>query len=353
MTSNTVDSLRRFSEVCEDIKNTSSKNEKLRILSNYLRRLDDESLKIACRLFSGEIFPPEQDLEFQIGYSTLVGIIMEICGIDDEYFKKVYLEHGDLGEVAEKILAKKTVEPLFKKEYVLIKFYEELKKLATIKGKGSFSEKKKLLKRLYLNMSPLEAKYLTKIITGEMRIGLVAGLVVEGLAQAYVRKYEEVNEAYLLINDLGDVALLAKYDKLREATLEPLHQTNFMLAEAMQTAEEIEKYFEKQLICEYKLDGVRVQCHKKDEVVRIFTRRGRESSTSFPEIVNALKKISHDYIIDGEIIAFRDERPLPFSLLQHRLQRKEITEKLMKEVPLTLFTYDVLYLDGEVLYKKT
>jgi DNA ligase-1 len=353
MVSDSFNSLKTFAEVCERVKATASKNLKIEILSEYLKKLDDTSLRIACSLLSGEIFPPWQIIELQVGYSTLVGILTELSGKDRRTLEKVFLRYGDLGETAEDILTKKSIAPLFSEEYTLISFHDRLTKIAEMTGKGSHSEKKKALSGLYLNMSPIESKYLTKILTGEMRIGLVAGLVIEGITAAFGQKFDEVNEAYLLTYDIGETTILAKCNNLKDAKLEPLHQTNFMLAEAMQTPEEIEEYFEKPMICEYKLDGIRAQCHKKGDIVKIFTRRGNESGNSFPEIVQALSKITHDFIIDGEIVAFDKGKILPFSLLQHRIQRKVITRKVVNEVPLTIFVYDILFLDGESVYKKT
>lgn len=353
MSTITEESFMRFAQVCEELRNTSSKNDKVNIVSQYISKLDDDGLRIACGLLSGEIFPPYENVELMIGYSAIVKVILDLGNLESKSFDKIFIEYGDLGEAAERILAKKFVEPLFGVDYTLIGLYRELHRLAEASGKGSYSEKKKILEGLYLNLSPLETKYLTKILTGEMRIGFVAGLVVEAISEASKQKSEEVNEAYLLTNDLSETAVLSRYGNLSSARLEPLHQTNFMLADAMQTAEEIQKYFGKELICEYKLDGIRAQCHKKKDLVKIFTRRGNESGNSFPEIQASLREISGDYIIDGEIIAFKNGKPLPFSLLQHRLQRKEITERLINEVPLTIFIYDILYLNGEPLYKKT
>lgn len=346
-------SFQTFAITCENMRKTSSKNLKVEILANYLRLLDGENLKVACRLLSGEIFPSHESLELQVGYSALVNIIKELSGKDDETLRRTYLRYGDLGEAAEEILSAKVIEPLVRERYTLVDIEEKLRKVTEISGKGSYQEKRQTLLGLYLNMTPLESKYFTKLLTGEMRIGLVAGLVVEGITKAFNQKYEEVNEAYLLTNDIGKTAYLARLNRLSDARLEPLCQTNFMLAEAMQTAQEITEYFGKKLICEYKLDGVRAQCHKKGELVRIFTRRGNEATNSFPEIAEGLREIPHDYIFDGEIVAYMNNKVLPFTLLQQRLQRKEISEDLMQKIPLSLFVYDVLYLDGRPVYKET
>ena len=340
-----------FSQVCERVKSTMSKNMKIRIVSEYLKNLDDENLKVACDLFSGQIFPPWEGIELQVGYSTLLDILREVSGLNDKILVETIIKHGDLGEAAEEILTKRTIRPLFEEKYDLVQVYARLRKVAEVTGKGSVYEKKKILTGLYLNMTPLEAKYLTKVLTGEMRIGLVSGLIIESIAEAFNRVFDEVNEAFLLINSVGETAILAKYGKLSEAKLVLLRPTNFMLAESMQSAEEIVDYFRKELVCEFKLDGVRVQCHKKGDVVKIFSRKANEVSAQFPEIVEDLLKIDHDFIFDGEVLAFKNGRPLPFSKLQTRLQRKYVDEKIVSEIPLMLFVYDILYFDGEPLYK--
>ncbi len=341
-----------FAETCENVRGTSSKNMKIEIVSKYLRGLEDGDLKIACNLLSGQIFPPWENIELQVGYSTLLDILKEVSGLNGNILRDIIIKHGDLGDASEEILGRRVIKPLVEEKYDLSKIYSLLRKVAESTGKGSFLEKKRILTGIYLNMTPLEAKYFTKILTGEMRIGLVGGLIIESISEAFGRRFDEVNEAFLLINDVGETAILAKYGRLSEAKLELLHPTNFMLAESMQSAEEVIKYFRKELVCEFKLDGVRVQCHKKGNVVRIFSRKGNEVSKQFPEIVGDLLKIGNDFILDGEIIAFKDEKPLPFSKLQQRLQRKYVDEKLVEEIPLALFVYDILYFDNEPCYKK-
>ncbi|MCX8189310.1 MAG: ATP-dependent DNA ligase [Nitrososphaeria archaeon] len=341
-----------FAEICEKVRGTSSKNMKIEIVSEYLKRLGDEDLKIACNLFSGQIFPPWENIELQVGYSTLLDILKEVSGLNDNTLREIIIKHGDLGEASEEILKRRVIKPLIEEKYDLSQIYSQLRKVAETTGKGSFLEKKRILTGIYLSLTPLEAKYFTKVLTGEMRIGLVSGLIIESISEAFTRRFDEVNEAFLLINDVGETAVLAKYGRLSEAKLELLHPTNFMLAESMQSAEEVEKYFRKELVCEFKLDGVRVQCHKKGEIVRIFSRRGNEVSKQFPEIVEDLLKIDNNFIFDGEIIAFKNERPLPFSKLQQRLQRKYVDEQLIEEIPLVLFVYDILYFDNEPVYKR-
>jgi len=346
------DSFLTFSQVCERVKGTASRNLKIETVSKYLRTLNDEDLKIACNLFSGQIFPPWEGLEVQVGYSTLLDVLKEVSGLSDNALMEIIVSHGDLGEAAEEILARRVIRPLVEEKYSLSKVYAKLRRMAESSGKGSFLEKKRILTGMYLNMTPLESKYLTKVLTGEMRIGLVSGLIVESVAEAFKRGFDEVNEAFLLVNDVGETAVLAKHNRLSEAKLELLHPTNFMLAEPMQSSDEVEEYFGRELVCEFKLDGVRVQCHKKDNVVKIFSRRGNEVSGQFPEIVEDLLKLDHNFILDGEVLGFKDGRPLPFSKLQQRLQRKHVDSKIIEEVPLMLFVYDILFLDGEPLYKK-
>ena len=140
MASDSFNSLKTFTEVCERVKATTSKNLKIEILSEYLKKLDDTSLRIACGLLSGEIFSPWQIIELQVGYSTLVEILTELSGKDRKTLEKVFLRYGDLGETAEDILTKKSIAPLFSEEYTLISFHDRLTKIAEMTGKGSYSE---------------------------------------------------------------------------------------------------------------------------------------------------------------------------------------------------------------------
>jgi DNA ligase-1 len=336
----------KFCEVCERVSKTTKKLEKIACLSSFLSQLNDKELEVTSRLLSTRIFPPTSGLQLDVGYSILVRAIKEVSGKGDDELSNSYLKHGDLGKVAEELLQNKALSPLFAQQLTITSFYNYLKKIAKAKGEGSVDEKKRLIVGLLTQATSLEAKYIVKILTGEMRIGVVEGLVEESIARAFHVSLEKVRRGVLVSGDFGKVAVMAKNGKLDRLDIEPFSPIQFMLAETMQTPEEIYSYFKKRLVAEYKFDGVRVQVHKKGRKVLIFSRRLDDITNSFPEVVKSLLSIPNDFIVDGEVVAIKGNKPLSFNLLQQRLRRKNVNKKIIEEIPVTLFCYDILYLDG-------
>ena len=192
-----------------------------------------------------------------------------------------------------------------------------------------------------------------------MRIGLVEGLVELALAKAFNYHINDVREAMLVSGDIGHVAILAKNRMLNTAEVRPLRPLSFMLADVMFTVAEVISYYNKALICEYKYDGIRVQLHKFKDETKMFSRKLDDITSAFPELVEAAKNVTlpsssfrnSDFILDGEIMAFRNSKPLHFQELQKRLRRKKFTEKFTEIVPVVYIVFDILYLGGEQLIK--
>jgi DNA ligase 1 len=178
---------------------------------------------------------------------------------------------------------------------------------------------------------------------------VVEGLVELALAKAFGRDVQAVRQAMLLSGDIAQVALLAKKDALSTAIMKPLTPLSFMLADVMFSAEEIAQYYNKPLICEFKYDGVRVQLHKFSDKVRMFSRKLEDVTNSFPEIASAVALLPAEFILDGEVLAYRDGRPLHFQELQKRLRRKAVTDHMIGEIPIVYIPYDIMYLDGQPL----
>jgi DNA ligase-1 len=341
-----------LAEVCEKIKETTSKLEKISKLGNFLKNLNDEELSATIRLLNSEILPPWYNKEIQVGYSTLSSIILEISGSSKEEFFKVYVKQGDLGETAEELLKKgKALNPLIQEKLTILKVYKTLLKTSEYSGEGSYQSKKNSLLNLFINASPIEAKYLVKIITGELRIGLSEGLLEESLAYALGIPLSNLREKVLILPDLAEVAIKIRNGKYEEIDLELLRPTSFMLAEPMSSPEEIANYFNKELIAEYKYDGIRAQIHKKGNNIRIFSRRLDEISFYLPEIVDSISRIKGDFILDSEIISIKNNKVVPFNILQRRLRRKNIDKKLIEEIPLRAIVYDILFYNGKQVYK--
>jgi DNA ligase 1 len=342
-----------FATVLEQVRGTTGKNEKVKSLAAFLRTLEPEEVEFVARFATGRASLKGSVDETQMGYSTIMEALRELTGLKPAEVSRIYLRHGDLGEVVEEALSEKKETTLFQDESLSVKeVAETFDAMTRAKGKGSTSLKRSYLKALLFRANPVEAKYVVKILTKEMRIGLVDGLVEEAIAQAYDLDGKAVREAHLLLGDIGLLARQAQSGGISGVRLELMRPTNFMLAEPMQTAEAIASYFGgNELYAEYKYDGVRAQIHKRGSEVKIFSRRLEEITASFPELVKAAGEIGHSFIADGEIVPFKDGRPLSFQLLQRRLRRLDAVEEARSGAPVRYFCFDLLLLDGVDIYR--
>lgn len=341
--------LSEFAEVCEKIKATASKNQKIRLVANYLLKLGREDLPLACRLFTSRVFPPWDARAVNISYSTVSEALKEITGVGEEELKATYIKYGDLGSAAEELLKVKKVTTLIHNPLTLQGVYRALDAAASRKGEGAAEVRQRILEGLLASCSPLEAKYLVKVLCGEMRIGLNEGLLEEAIASAYGRSLKLVREAGLIVADIGESALVALDGAFDSINLRIFHPTNFMLAEEMPSPQDVADYFRCDLYAEYKYDGVRAQIHTDGGEVRIFSRRLEDVTGSFPELSKPFA--GKEVILDGEIVPYRGG-PLPFKTLQRRLHRKTITRDLLEEAPAVYFAFDILYYDGETCIRK-
>ncbi len=344
-----------LAEALEKVRLTRGKNDKVSTLAALLAKLKGEDeVEFTARFAAGRSTRKGSEDETQVGYSTLVDVLRETTGVTESELGKSYLKHGGLSETFAEFIGRRKEATLFDGQGAglsILDVASTFERITAAHGKGSSGLKKELVKSLILrSQTPLEAKYIVKILSKEMRIGLVEGLVEEAVAQAFGGELgrEKVKEAYLMLGDIGLLAREAKGGRLADVRIEPMRPTNFMLAEPMASPEEIAEYFkESELYAEYKYDGVRAQVHKKGGEVRVFSRRLEDITSSFPEVVEAVKASVHDLILDGEIVAFDEEKgPLSFQLLQRRLRRADTGES-MRIAPVSYFCFDVLYIDGK------
>ena len=197
----------------------------------------------------------------------------------------------------------------------------------------------------------LEAKYILKIITGDLRIGLKESLVEEAIAKAYDEPFARVQRANMLLGDIGTTLKLAAEHRLDDAQMRLFHPIGFMLASPAVNAEEAFEYFEHAQV-EDKYDGIRAQAHVGDGRVRLFSRTLDDVSQSFPELIATLGKVPGEVIFDGEIVAWQHDEDgghaMPFSSLQQRLGRKQVSQELLAAVPVAYVVFDVIFASGEV-----
>src|SRR3989442_6750736 len=350
--------MRPLAEVLEAVSGTTSKLQKIDLLAAYLQSLSDGELQIACTYLTGSPFPAGDGRALNVGWSAIADALLDVAGASWADLDNSYLTHGDLGSVAAELLTRKVRAPLFPTPLTLTRVKELFSGLAASAGKGSRQIKLEAMRSLFENADPLEAKYLVRIITSDMRVGLKEGLLEEAVAKAFGRSLDDVRRANMLISDIGAVPVWARDGRLGEARLQLFRPFRFMLADPVFAPAEA---FEpvrgdgdgggppEALLVEDKYDGVRAQAHYDGTRLAIFSRTLDEITPSFPELQGDLRALAGRYIIDGEIVAWRDGRAIPFTQLQQRLRRKDPSE-LIADVPVVLFAFDLLHVDGDDLF---
>ncbi len=355
-------SLRRLSEVLEAVSGTTSKLQKRDLLAAYLTTLADDDLQVACTYLTGSPFPAGDGRTLNVGWSAIIDALLEISGASAEAMDRHYLHHGDLGAVAAELLAHKVHPTLFPAPLTLQALHAIFTRMASAEGKGSRQTKIQGMRALLADAEPLEAKYLVRIITSDMRVGLKEGLLEEAIAHAFGQPVAQIRRVMMLLSDVGAVAILARHGRLAEATLALFRPIGFMLAETIFSADEAfgisghrtdasnggDRAGPTVLVVEEKYDGVRAQVHSDGSRLAIYSRTLDEITRSFPELHPALQVPDRRYILDGEIVAWRDGRAIPFTWLQQRLRRKD-PSTLIDTVPVVLFGFDLLHLDGQDL----
>lgn len=357
----------RFAETCDLIAATTKKLEKTAIVSSYLRSLPPIESQAAAIFLSGRPFPAYEESTLQVGGALLWRVIGELSGKSERELSEIYRKHGDSGSVAAEALPERKESNLSLEEVQRV-----FSEIAVARGPAA---KAALLRQLLELATPLEAKYIVKIISGDLRIGLKESLVEDAIARTFEVRLDLVKRANMLLGDIGETLRLASLAKLGDAQLRLFHPIDFMLASPVESAEEALSYFHDASV-EHKYDGIRAQAHISGGEVRIFSRTRDEITESFPELPQALANLHNGAILDGEIVAWNAAwnatrnaagdttpnrggspdtnsspvgRALPFSVLQRRLGRKKVSARLMQEVPVAYVVFDVLYADGELL----
>jgi ATP-dependent DNA ligase I len=338
----------KLAEGCELIAGTTKKLEKIAIVAEYLKSRTPEEASVAAVFLSGRPFPVWEETTLQVGGSLLWRIVAELSGKSEAELTAAYRRSGDLGAVAGELLP----VPESVRDLTVLAVRDKFRQIAAARGPAA---KGALVRELLSEATPLEAKYIVKIMTGDLRIGLKESLVEEAIAKAYGGTLGQLQRANMLLGDIGETLRLAVDAKLAEAKMRLFHPLGFMLASPAESAEEALGYFENATV-EDKYDGIRAQAHCAGAEVRIFSRTRDEITESFPELPDALAGLPQDVVLDGEIVAWghpaassESGRALPFSTLQQRLGRKKVSEEKMRQVPVVYLVFDVLYAGGELL----
>jgi DNA ligase-1 len=338
--------MQALATVAETIGGTTKKSEKVRLLAEYFRSRTVDEAVVSAVFLSGRAFPSWEEVTLQVGGTQLWRVVGALVHKSEALLTAAYRRHGDLGTAAYEVL--RSVAPA-QSTLTVLQVAEAFRAIARASGPAA---KSALVTGLLRQATALEAKYIVKIITGELRIGLRENLVEEAIAKAYGAMPAEVQRGNMLLGDMGETLRLAADGRLREARLRLFHPIGSMLASPVENAEEAFTYFDHAAV-EDKYDGIRAQAHidPREPVARLFSRTLDEVTESFPELVAPLGALTETLVLDGEIVAWdaSEYRALPFSELQKRLGRKKISEAIQREVPVTYVVFDVLYAGEELV----
>jgi DNA ligase-1 len=339
-----------FARSCAAIAGTASKLEKVALVAEYLRGLDDADLAPGTRFFTGNPFPQAQERSLTVGGRTIVEAAAATWGVDDAALSVKYRATGDLGAALGPFVRPSADLGLFRDVLTPARLYALLVEIADASGKNAQKRRRILCERIFSACTDaLEATYVIKIMTGELRIGLREGLVVDAIAQAFSRDPRAVRRAASAAGDVGQVALAAKHDALDQVTIGYHAPVAFMLASPIAYGTEYKDLVAATWLVDDKYDGIRAQAHVTSDRISLFSRTLNDVAASYPEVVEALRGLPGSSVLDGELVAVRNGRVLPFRFLQARLQRKEVSPELLREVPVRYVAFDLLARDEEFL----
>lgn len=364
----------------EKIEGTSKRLEKTLHLSEFLKKVDSSELDKVLLLVQGKVFPAWDERKIGVASRLLLKAIQIATGINAE---QEWKQRGDLGIAAEKLVGRKKQVALFSKELTVDKVFDNLQKLASLEGTGTVDKKIKLIAELLTSASPAEAKYIIRTVIAELRVGLGEGTIRDAIVWAYfgdkakfsysenenrldVEDREEyknyvnaVQEAYDVVNDFSIVAKLANQKGiagLSDIKLEPGRPIKVMLYPKARDLTDAYSIVGKPAALEYKYDGFRMQIHKDEKRIRIFTRRLEDVTAQFPDVCKFVQEHiqGESFIIDCEAVGYDrfSKKYLAFQTISQRIKRKYDIEEMAKKFPVELNVFDVIFYNRDNLIKK-
>ncbi len=336
--------MRRWSETAERVAATTRTSEKTAILAEYLASLDAAELPIAAVFLTGRPFPEHDPRTLGLGWSGLSAAVLAVAGADQDAFRRAYDRTSDVAASVRLVLEEAGHAAADPAEPTLLEVFAALEAIEAAAGADA---KLVILEGLLRRCSPATAAGLARVLTGELRVGLREGLLEAAIARAFDRPLAAVQRAGQLTGDVGRTAALARDNRLADASVTLFHPMRCMLASPAEDAAEIMARLGPTAWVEDKYDGIRAQLHRRGTEVRLFSRDLNDIGGQFPEVVDGARDLTWAGILDGEILAWRDDQVLPFLQLQARLGRKAPSAKIRAEVPVIFVAWDALALDTD------
>ncbi|MEM0448302.1 MAG: ATP-dependent DNA ligase [Methanomassiliicoccales archaeon] len=349
---------RELARVYEEVESRSSRLEMTELLANFLRQVDCASIDKVVYLTQGQLYPDFYPNKLGLADRLLMKTMVMATGMKEETIKTIWLKEGDPGKVAQQVFQSRKQMTLFSEPLTLERVYANLVSITEAEGAGSQELKMKLLSKLLSDATMEEAKFISRIVTGKMRLGVASMTLVDALALAFASKEErdEVERAFNITSDLGKVAKVLcsqGIEAVRGIKVTVGSPLRSMLAERMRSPREILERLGGKAAFEYKYDGVRVQAHITQEGIKLYSRRLEDLTSQFPDVSVSLRASfrGSTAIVEGECVPVdvNTGELLPFQEVSHRRGRKHGLEDAVEEYPVKVFLFDCVYLDGEDL----
>jgi len=349
---------RALAELCEKLEATSKRTLMIDLAAEFLQRLHVDEVEPATSMILGQAFPKWDQRTLEVSWATLSGVIKRLTNVNWKDFTEAFSKTGDIGAATKMVFEASRIRrqaTLFEKPLTILEVRRHLEAIAETTGYGSRERKERLLETLLGGATPLEAKYIVKVMIGEMRTGFHEGLMELAVSKAFGVPHNVVQTGGMLTGDIGQVATIAKaqgkegVSRLQFQVFRPIKP---MLAQTAEDVKEALKEHGGETALEYKLDGARIQIHKAGGEVRIYSRRLTDVTESLPEVTRLVhgEVKAGEAILEGEVIAVgEDGSPLLFQHLMRRFRRVHDIEEMVQRIPIELYLFDFIYLEGRSL----
>jgi DNA ligase 1 len=332
--------MRAWSEVAAAVGATTRTSVKVAAAAEHLRGLPRDELPVAAVMLSGRPFPEADGRTLGAGWAAIARVAEEVAGVAPGRLRELYDRSSDLGTAVGDLLAEAGHEPAGEP----LRLADVARAFDDLAAAAGPEARHVVLRDLLARCDPLGARYLVRVMAGELRIGLREGHLQAAIARAFDRPLADVQWADMLTGDIGRTARLARDGTLHEARLALFHPLKPMLASPVADEAEALARMRPPVWVEDKYDGIRAQLHRMGDEVRLFSRDLRDVTGQFPEVVRAATGLAWDGILDGEVLAWRDGAALPFLQLQARLGRKAPGADIQAQVPVIFVAFDLLAL---------
>jgi len=345
----------RLAHLGEQLEKTKKRRELSALLADFLKGLAPDELPPAVRLTIGQVFPEWDGRTLKVSWRTVMAVVDGLVDVPESLREEVSAQALDGGQFVQQLMEQARRVAPTPPPLTILEVYHTFEEIGATSGRGSQTRKEALLQELLERATAVEAKYLAKVIYQEMRHGVSEGLMLDGIASAAGLKTRLVRRANQLWGDIGEVALVALTEGeagLENASLRLFRPIKPMLAQTAQHLDEAFERYQGRVALEHKLDGARVQIHCQGDQVRIYSRHLANVTASLPDVVSLIRGAleAEDAVLDGEAVAVDARgRPLPFQHLMRRFRRKHAVAATVKEIPVRLYLFDALYVNGESL----